>query len=331
MKKKIAIGLIILTLMILALGAKFTLAYVPQNRWPIMSIDTMKYSRDLALVKLDDPSFDSEIDNQMKLIAQTNANYVAIATPYDEKFVPFLSRWVACARKYHLKVWFRGNFSGWEKWFDFAPISRQEHLQLTKTFLIKHQELFASGDIFTSCTECENGGPGDPRQTGDVQAYRQFLIDEANAGQDIFQAYGKKVSTNYFPMNADVAKIIMDPATTKQLGSLIVIDHYVQTPAQLAHDVKSMAVTSGGNVVLGEFGAPIPDINGNMTDKEQAQWLGQTLSLLAKEPRLVGLNYWVDKGGSTALWQDSNSPKPAVAVLKSFYSPLYRWRFLPFR
>ena len=73
--------------------------------WQIQSIDTMKYSRDMAQVGLEDPKFDTTIDQQLKAIAMTGANYVAVGTPYDEKFIPMLTRWVTIARKYNLHVW----------------------------------------------------------------------------------------------------------------------------------------------------------------------------------------------------------------------------------
>src|SRR3989304_760988 len=66
--------------------------------WPVQAIDTMKYSRDLAREKLNDPSFDAVIDEQVRIIAETGATHVAIATPYDEEFLPFLTRWVSAAR-----------------------------------------------------------------------------------------------------------------------------------------------------------------------------------------------------------------------------------------
>ena len=140
--------------------------------WKIQSIDTMKYSRDKAREKLADPSFDAIIEMQIRDIAQTGATHVAIGTPYDNEFLPFLKRWVDTARKYNLKIWFRGNFSGWEGWFDYPPISREEHLKLTEKFIKENNNLFKDGDIFISCPECENGGPGDPRQTNDIEGHR---------------------------------------------------------------------------------------------------------------------------------------------------------------
>src|SRR5437870_2950182 len=110
-----------------------------QRSWTIKSIDTMKYSRDLAQEKLNDPGFDQIINMQISKIKETDATHVAIATPYDEKFLPYLIRWVTVARAYNLKIWYRGNFSGWEGWFgEPRNLSREEHLNLVKNFIKNH-------------------------------------------------------------------------------------------------------------------------------------------------------------------------------------------------
>ena len=80
-------------------------------QWQVRSVDTMKFSRDLAREKLNDEVFNLVIEEQVKNISQIGATHVAIATPYDEEFLPFLRRWVNLARNYGLKVWFRGNWS----------------------------------------------------------------------------------------------------------------------------------------------------------------------------------------------------------------------------
>lgn len=291
------------------------------NFWPVQSIDTVKFSRDPARQYATDPSFDATIDLQVKAIASTGANYIAIGTPYDVEFLPFLQRWVAAARKYGLNVWFRGNFAGWEGWFGYPSLTRDQHKQMLKKFILDNGDLFADGDIFTACTECENGGPGDPRQTGDISGHRQFLIDEYQIARNAFAQIGKNVATNYFPMNGDVASLVMDPATTQALGGIVVIDHYVQSPAELNDKVTQIAASSRGKVVLGEFGAPIPDLQGKMTDTQQSDWIKQSLIRLAQNPNLAGLNYWTAFGGSTSIFNDDGSPKPAVDVLEKYYTP----------
>src|SRR3989344_4870027 len=138
----------------------FILLVLPNNisaketYWEIQSIDTMKYSRDLAREKLQDRSFLVTIDSQVKKIAETGATHVAIGTPYDEEFIPYLKAWVDSARRYNLKVWFRGNFSGWEEWFNYPKIGRAEHLLKLASFISKNPHLFGDGDLFTTCPEC---------------------------------------------------------------------------------------------------------------------------------------------------------------------------------
>lgn len=289
--------------------------------WAIQSIDTMKYSRDPSREKLNDPSFDRVIDGQVKQIAETGATHVAIGTPYDEEFLPILKRWVAATRKYGLNVWFRGNFSGWEKWFGYSTISRDEHKAKTAQFIRSHADLFQDGDIFTPCPECENGGPGDPRHNRDAAGHKKFLIELHREAEESFTAIGKNVESGFFSMNGDVARLIMDSETTKALGGVVVIDHYVSSPKQLKEDIASLVKQSGGLIVLGEFGAPIPDLHGTMTEEVQAAWIGEALRSVSQVPEVIGINYWTSVGGSTQLWDSKGDTRLAVQVLKLFFTP----------
>ena len=287
--------------------------------WNFQSIDTMKYSRDIAREKLRDASFDAVIERQVKAIADTGATHIAIATPYDEEFVPFLRRWVDAARTHGLNVWFRGNFSGWEKWFEYPSISREEHLKKTEDFIITHPGLFQDGDAFSSCPECENGGSGDPRQTGDVIGHRKFLIVEDQMMQGVFKKIDRDVRTDLFSMNGDVARLVMDQETTKALGGIVTIDHYVKTPEQLVKDIEAIAERSGGKIILGEFGAPIPDIHGSLSEVGQKQWIDRALELLETSQNVEGVNYWLSVGGSTELWNKQGVPRKAVASLTDYF------------
>lgn len=290
--------------------------------WEIQSVDTMKYSRDTAGEKLVDSSFDTEIETQVRNIAKTGATHVAIATPYDEKFLPFLKRWVSAARRHNLKVWFRGNFSNWEGWFGFErKMTFEEHIKSSVEFIKKHPELFEDGDSFTACPECENGAQGDPRLTGKVTEYRNFLISETNETSKAFKSINKKVSTNLLSMNGDVARLIMDKDTVKKTGGIISIDHYVRTPEKLIDDIDFLAKDRDAKIFLGEFGVPIPDINGQMSEEEQAKWLEEAFSGLSKDHNVIGMNYWTNRGGSTEIWSSGNSPKKAVEVITKYYSP----------
>ncbi len=89
----------------------------------------------------------------------------------------------------------------------------------------------------------------------------------------------------------------------------------------MSTDVEEISGMSGGQIVLGEFGAPIPDLHIGMTETGQAEWIESALSQLSKQPNLAGLNYWVNIGGSTQLWTAAGMPRKAVEVVKSFYKP----------
>jgi hypothetical protein len=291
----------------------------PQARfWQVQSIDTMKYSRDASR----SPMSQEQIDKVVKNIADTGATHVAIDTPYDEEFLPRQKQWVEAARKFGLSVWFRGNWSAWEGWFgQKKDQTREQHLKLTKAFILNNPELFEDGDIFTACPECENGSSGDPRMNGDLVGFRAFMITEQQAVTDAFTQIHKKVIVNFTSMNGDVARLTMNPETTTKTGGVVSIDHYVASPQKLLADAESIAKQSGGKIVLGEFGAPIPDIHGNMTEEQQAAWIRELLSSALNHPEIIGMNYWVDRGGSTLLWNDDGSERKAVAVLREFYKP----------
>ncbi|HJZ05683.1 MAG TPA: carboxypeptidase-like regulatory domain-containing protein [Patescibacteria group bacterium] len=288
--------------------------------WQIQSVDTMKYSRDLAREKLNDNKFDAVIDQQIKNIAATGATYVAIATPYDEEFYPFLSRWVSTARKYNLGVWFRGNWSGWERWFNYPSISREDLLIQTEKFITSHPKMFADGDVFSPCPECENGGIGDPRHTGDVSGYRGFLLQQYSKASTAFTKINKQVLV-LNSHNLDVAKLIMDSSTSAGLGGIIAVDHYVSSPQKLVNDLSDLSSKTGAQIILGEFGVPIKDLHGNMTEIQQSGWLDSALRGLSLTKSVIGVNYWTSVGGSTQLWSTSGKSRSAVGMLTSYYIP----------
>lgn len=291
-----------------------------QDRFfPIRSIDTMKTSRDRAREKLRDPSFDAEIRREIALIKEAGATHVAIGTPYDEEFIPILRSWVGEARDAGLSVWFRGNFSGWEGWFGYPRISREEHLSKLEDFLRLHGDLVWSGDVFSPCPECENGGPGDPRQTGDADGFRRFLVAEHDLAGSIFSEQGKDVRI-YTSMNADIAREIIDSATARRLDGIL-IDHYTRRAQDLARDRQAIEDSLDAPVGIGEFGAPIPDLHGSLSEEDQARFIGDALrNLIGSDVPIV--NYWTLEGGSTSLLRSDGNKKPAYDTLAAYFSPM---------
>ena len=124
-------------------------------------------------------------------------------------------------------------------------------------------------------------------------------------------------------MNMDVAKLVMDQKTTSKMGGLVVVDHYVSTPKQLTDGLLQISKQSGGKVMLGEWGVPIPDINGKMTDEQRAKWMTEALkNMTGLGDNLIGVNYWLALGGSTALWSDKDLKSSGMSeVVKKYYSP----------
>ncbi len=322
MKKAVIFGMFIgLIVAAVWLGIQGQVHLQANNRFfDVQSIDTMKYSRDAA----GDSSVTQQIPTLVEKVASLNPTHIAIGTPYDEEFYPILRTWVSEARKHHLKVWFRGNFSSWEGWFGYAKFQdpNQHHIKL-KAFIAKHPELFEDGDIFTPAPEPENGGVGDPRkETETKQRFFDFLILSYKTCHESFQKINKNVQCGYFSMNGDVAKILT-PDIIHQIGNRLIIDHYVKTPEELGAAIDGYYAEYGSKIVIGEFGAPIPDLQGDMTSEQQAGFIKNTLAEFIKRKDFVdGINYWTAFGGSTALFDGNLNPKPAAKLIASYYTPL---------
>ena len=289
----------------------------------VQSVDTMKYSRDVARQKLYDPSFDADIAFYTKSAAELGATHIALGTPYEKEFAPFLRRWVEAARKEGLSVWFRGNLAGWEGWFGYKGITPKEHQESIYDFILQHPDLFRDGDVFTPCPECENGALGDPRFSGTVPDFRQFLIDEHAIAKEAFRTIAREVEVGYHSMNGDVAALVMDKETTAHLGGVAAIDHYVKDAERFAFDVASLAEQSGGRVAVSEFGLPIADIHGNLEEEEQAEMVERLLQELYRQKEsIAGVNYWVLAGGSTALLDENGRKREAFEKVAQYYKPV---------
>ena len=58
----------------------------------------------------------------------------------------------------------------------------------------------------------------------------------------------------------------------------------------------------------------------NLSEKEQADWLANAFGRIKHMPDVIGVNYWVNVGGETALWDVSEKPTAKVEVMRNFYS-----------
>lgn len=291
----------------------------PQFRFT--SVDTMKLSRDNAR----DPESIKDIPFYVKAVADLGATHIAIGTPYDEEFYPVLNAWVREARKHNLKVWFRGNFSSWEGWFEYPEFSDvNEHHSLTTKFIENHPELFEKDDIFTPVPEAENGGMGDPRENpAEVQPFNEFLVKSYDSCVSAFEKINKPVRCGYFSSNGDIARDILTEDTVRKTGNTVVIDHYIDSAQRMDDDITYLINKfPGAKIVIGEFGAPVEDINGRMTEEEQASFISSLFDVFIKQKEhVVGVNYWVLAGGGTAIYKNK-TPLLVAEVIKEKFSEM---------
>ena len=149
------------------------------------------------------------------------------------------------------------------------------------------------------------------------------MISENSIASEEFYKLKKDVVTNFASMNYDVAKLVMDQETLRKMGGIIVVDHYVNTPQKLSSDIDYLIMNKNSKVILGEIGVPIQNIHQNMTDQSQAEWLNDALDLLSQKENVIGINYWVSHGGSTAIFNDDNTPKEAADILQKHYKAVF--------
>lgn len=296
----------------------------PETLWEYQCIDTMKTSRDKARAWKDREDLDDHINWEMDSIVDMGGNCVALDTPYDEEFKPVLQKWVNSARTHNLKVWYRGNFSSWEGWFEYPKgMTTEEHNKKTFEFIVKNPELFKDGDIFTPSPEAENGGPFNQVEKDEHEVFRTYLISEYQNAKKAFAEIDKDVKVNWLSMNGGFAKRMFDQPTLDKLDRVVSLDHYIKTSPEMGEYINYFYDTFKTKSVIGEFGAPIPDINGKMTEKEQAAFTDELFYELYKhKDKVIGLNYWTLYDGSTALYNQDLSPRPAVDVIRNYFKPM---------
>jgi hypothetical protein len=318
---------------LISLVLLFCLRVIPQNIqasetqikspeiWAVRSIDTMKTSRDLARQKLYDTAYDNTILKELTLIKDLGANYVTVDTPYDREFYPYLLRWVSLARYKGLHVWFRGNWSSWEGWFDYPKnMTPQEHLRTTTEFIEIHPELFADDDAFDPCPECENGGFW--KQPNDNIAYNEFVANQQVVLKTSFAKIKKNVHTNWTSIIGGRAKEVLNANAISALDGLVTIDHYVKTPKDMETYVDYFLSQLNSQVLIGEFGAPIPDINGPINQNEQAKFVDSIFSVLyTKKQSVIGINYFALSNGTTEIIDLTGNPNQTYTVIQKYFSP----------
>jgi hypothetical protein len=303
--------------------------------WDYRCIDTMKISRDMARALVEELNTTSSVPNIIPLmvgkVKGANANMISFGTPYDGEFIPLLKVEIAEAEKQNLQVWLRGNLSGWEGWFEYERFEQHnDHHRLTKEFILNNPTLFVNEGrsrvkFFSPSPEPENGFENVWESTQRQEVFKEWLLASYANSRQALDEIGATDTTVIFSFNGDVAKIL--PPELIHADHPVIIDHYIEQPEQYLADIQALHQLYSAQVGLGEFGAPIADIHGSMTEEQQAEIVKEILLVLSEHGMLIPLiNYWhlwdphsIDSSNSTALLNADGSERLVYQVIQDFF------------
>jgi hypothetical protein len=191
---------------------------------------------------------------------------------------------------------------------------------LTKAtrLITTHPELFKDGDIFDACPECENGGfwP-QPRKDADYNLFIQKKQDILHAA---FLSIHRSINSHFPSIIGGRSKDVLNQATYDSLIDVTAIDHYVKDPQNYSDYIQYFWNNFHTRTVFSEVGAPIPDLHGNMTEDQQADFMQQVFSQMYKNrEHVIGVNYWVYNNGTTGLASPTNQWRKVATVLANFF------------
>ncbi|MEK7522096.1 MAG: hypothetical protein AAB569_00805, partial [Patescibacteria group bacterium] len=173
---------------------------------------------------------------------------------------------------------------------------------------------------FDPCPECENAGFW--KQPDDNAKYNEFIQNQRIVLKNSFNKINKKVYTNIFSIIGGRAKEVLDKKTLDALDNVVTIDHYVKNPSSMTEYISYFSKNFQTKILFGEFGAPIPDINGPMDESQQALFIDKVLRELYKnKTNVFGINYNVLTLGTTKLLDDDGTERQAVDVVKNYFIP----------
>jgi hypothetical protein len=293
-----------------------------QSGLQIKSIDTQIVSKHWQ--KTDRES----IKEQVSMLRDLGANFIAISTPYDRP--EELTIWADEIHKAGLSVWFRSHWLNWEGDEDHSSnMTAHEYLTKTTDFIESHPVLFKEGDAFTMCVEPEQVFTARKETVFDWYSYNKFLIDQIDYSDHAFSNIGLsgKIHTNWISMNGWVVENGLNAESVKKMG-LITVDHYPdqeeQNPAKMAEslvlDLTRMHEKWQVPIILGEWGY---NIQNNVSEEIQNAMISEVLHRLKELDFLVGFNYWTHLGGSSNIIDDQNgsnfSYRTSALKLQKFF------------
>lgn len=303
------------------------------------SIDTMKVSRDTATR----PLSEQEIANIIKASASLNTNYITVDTQWD--YPTYMLQWINAIRATGHHVWFRIFPNQWENANGTTGLMAPAQYVLSEQkFIQSHPSFFHSGDILDPCPEAEQGlywqatygqnwtSNAPNKATSEYNAFLRQTTDVADVA--LHQNGVTGVITTIRSTNAFFAThpLVLEQSTVHKFG-YITIDSYpdqdtqdpnVAASAWLAQ-LKQIEALRHVPIIIGEMGY---SNQLSVDDATQQKVLQAEFSQFQSLPYLVGINYWVGAGSTTAggytyiLTQKNGVwvARPAAYSLAKFYS-----------
>lgn len=289
----------------------------------IKSIDTQIVSKHWT-----SPSRES-IHDQLLLIKDLGANYVAISTPYDKP--EEIKIWSEEAHKIGLHVWFRSHWLNWEgDEGALADMTAEEYIRNTSNFIKENASIFLPEDSFTMAVEPEQAGVGQGKKFESWDVYNQFIVDQIEVATKAFASInlGGKIHTNWISMNGWIVMNDLKPGTVEKLG-LITVDHYPDQDPNLppaviasnfARDLEEMYQKWHKPILIGEWGYNTQE---EVDDYKQKSVIQNIIEAIDGKSYIVGLNYWDHMGNTSRLINDEEGKKlsyrQSALVIKDFY------------
>lgn len=216
--------------------------------------------------------------------------------------------------------------------------AKQTYLDKTYDFIVDNPTLFANGDIFTACVECNNADNSNnfTFRTGGVTGgafnftlYNRFLRDQvtyANAG---FVAIGKSVRTNLLSFSLSLLNLngqtldsgddgasggLTDANMVSYMDSIVTIDHYnsstyrstaTYSTAYNSDLDKIQTAFPSCQIMIGEWG--YHTTTATQDGEQYGMYDTITSNVLRQKSYILGVNYWNHLGQTqSSLWTDTS-------------------------
>jgi len=307
---------------------------VPTINWTAKSIDSQVMSKYWAV------SDDNQIASLVRANKALGAKQIAVSINFDN--YALLKKWADIIHAEGLNVWFRGHWNAWDTWEKQEiqnGITSTVYLSQTKQFILSHPELFRAGDAFTMCVESENAAWWTGIDRGAFtgwESWRDFTRKQVTESNDAFNkiGLGGKIYTNWINMNGWVTWNVLDQYTVDTVGQLT-IDHIIDWTDDTNTYTNALFKGNGNGfygyddyynkwhvpMMAGEWG--YSTYNQSIDPNHQKELANAVFSEFSKRNYIIGMNYWIDVGHASRLFDTSNlldyTRRPVSDVIYQYY------------